>query len=88
VRQHVVRIALGLVVVALFVGYAAKFYRVDVGTRFDHLLYDTRLRLTAPGGIDDRIVILDIDERSLATPELGRWPWGRDVQAGLVRKLF
>ena len=86
-RQHVVRIALGLVVVALFVGYAAKFYRVDFVTRFDHLLYDTRLRLTAPGGIDDRIVILDIDERSLATPELGRWPWGRDVQAGLVRKL-
>jgi len=88
VRQHVVRIALGLVVVALFAGYAAKFYRVDFVTRFDHLLYDTRLRLTAPGGIDDRIVILDIDERSLATPELGRWPWGRDVQAGLVRKLF
>jgi adenylate cyclase len=88
VRQHVVRIALGLVVVALFVGYAAKFYRVDFVTRFDHLLYDTRLRLTAPDGVDDRIVILDIDERSLATPELGRWPWGRDVQAGLVRKLF
>ena len=87
-RQHVVRIALGLVVVALFVGYAAQFYRVDFVTRFDHLLYDTRLRLTAPGGIDDRIVILDIDERSLATPGLGRWPWGRDVQAGLVRKLF
>jgi adenylate cyclase len=88
VRQHVVRIALGLVVVALFVGYAAQFYRVDFVTRFDHLLYDTRLRLTAPGGMDDRIVILDIDERSLATPGLGRWPWGRDVQAGLVRKLF
>lgn len=87
-RQHVVRIALGLVVVALFVGYAAQFYRVDFVTRFDHLLYDTRLRLTAPGGSDDRIVILDIDERSLATPGLGRWPWGRDVQAGLVRKLF
>jgi len=90
VRQHVVCTALGLVVVALFVGYAARFYyRVDFVTRFDHLLYDTRLRLTAPGGIDDdRIVILDIDERSLATPELGRWPWGRDVQARLVRKLF
>jgi adenylate cyclase len=88
VRQHVVRIALGLVVVALFVGYAAQFYRVDFVTRFDHLLYDTRLRLTAPGGSDERIVILDIDERSLATPGLGRWPWGRDVQAGLVRKLF
>ena len=30
-----------------------------------------------PGKVDDRIVILDIDEKSLAVPELGRWPWSR-----------
>jgi adenylate cyclase len=88
VKQHLVRIALGLAVVAAFLGHAAKFYQIGFVTRLDHLLYDTRLRLTAPGTVDDRIVILDIDERSLATPELGRWPWGRDVVAGLVRKLF
>ncbi|HEU0259552.1 MAG TPA: adenylate/guanylate cyclase domain-containing protein [Burkholderiales bacterium] len=28
-----------------------------------------------PGGRDERIAILDIDERSLA--EVGRWPWSR-----------
>jgi adenylate cyclase len=38
--------------------------------------------------VDERIVILDIDEKSLATPGLGQWPWGRDVVAGLVAKLF
>jgi adenylate cyclase len=88
VKQHLVRIALGLAVLAAFLGHAGKFYEIGVVTRLDHLLYDTRLRLTAPGTVDDRIVILDIDERSLATPELGRWPWGRDVVAGIVGKLF
>ncbi len=41
-----------------------------------------------PGGVDERIVILDIDEKSLADPALGRWPWGRDKTAALVEKLF
>ncbi len=31
------------------------------------------------------IVIVAIDEKSIK--EIGRWPWGRDVQAGLVRKI-
>jgi adenylate cyclase len=41
-----------------------------------------------PGGVDERIVILAIDDKSLAAPGLGRWPWGRDVLAALVQKLF
>ena len=39
-----------------------------------------------PQGLDERIVILDIDEKSLG--EIGRWPWGRNLMAGLVEKLF
>jgi len=35
---------------------------------------------------DERIVILDIDEKSLA--EIGRWPWSRNVMAELNEKLF
>ena len=45
-----------------------------------------RLRMTMPRGVDERIVILDIDEKSLA--ELGRWPWNRKLMAELVDKLF
>ena len=37
-------------------------------------------------GRDERIVILDIDERSLG--EIGRWPWSRKVMAELTDKLF
>jgi adenylate cyclase len=79
---------LGLAVLALFVGHAARLYQLDLVNRLDHIAYDTRVRFTMPGGVDDRIVILDIDEKSLAAPELGRWPWGRDKVAALVDKLF
>jgi adenylate cyclase len=88
VKQHLVRVVLGLLLLAVFLGHAAKFYPIDLVTRLDDIIYDARLRLTMPGGVDDRIVILDIDEKSLATPELGRWPWGRDKVAKIVDKLF
>jgi adenylate cyclase len=42
--------------------------------------------MTMAGGRDERIVILDIDEKSLA--EIGRWPWSRSVMAQLNEKLF
>jgi adenylate cyclase len=49
--------------------------------------YDTRLRLTLPGGgIDKRIVIVDLDERSLAAE--GQWPWSRAKLADLMHELF
>jgi adenylate cyclase len=51
----------------------------------EQLAYDARLRLTAPRGMDDRVVIVDIDERSLATE--GHWPWPRDRLARLITRL-
>lgn len=35
----------------------------------------------------DHVIIVDIDEKSLAHPSLGQWPWSRIVLADLVRKL-
>lgn len=35
----------------------------------------------------DDVIIVDIDEKSLAHPSLGQWPWSRVVLADLVRKL-
>jgi adenylate cyclase len=72
--------------VLLFMGDAAKFYRLGFVQFIDAKLYDYRLRLTLPNKGDDRIVILDIDEKSLK--EEGRWPWGRDKMATLMDKLF
>lgn len=55
--------------------------------RFDYLAYDFRYELLPPvgGSRDHRIVVIDIDERSLAAE--GRWPWSRFRLATLVRKL-
>lgn len=33
------------------------------------------------------VVMVDIDEESLSRPELGQWPWSRDIMAKLVRNL-
>ena len=72
----------------VFVGHAATFYKIGFITRLEYIIYDYRLRLTMPGTVDDRVVILDIDERSLGPRALGRWPWSRDKIVGLLQKLF
>ena len=90
-KQHVVRIALGLIITLIFAVHAAKIKGVQIGfvNQLDNIIYDARLRLTMPRGVDDRIVILDIDERSLDPKTgLGRWPWGRDKIVTLLQKLF
>ena len=69
-----------------FVGHAARFYQAGFITQLDNIAYDTRLRVTMPRGVDPRIGILDSDEKSLG--EIGRWPWGRNLMAQLVEKLF
>ncbi|BCK86656.1 hypothetical protein MIZ01_0422 [Sideroxyarcus emersonii] len=78
--------ALGISLVLLFMGDAARLYRLGFVQFIDAKLYDYRMRLTLPNKADDRIVILDIDEKSLK--EEGRWPWGRDKLARLMDELF
>ena len=85
-KKHALLIALGLAIVVLFLGDAAKFYRLGFVQFIDAKLYDYRLLLTLPKTGDERIVILDIDEKSLK--EEGRWPWSRDKMAKLMDELF
>ncbi len=85
-KKHALLIGLGLLVVLFFLGDAAKFYHLGFVRFTDAKLYDYRMRLTLPGTTDDRIVIVDIDEKSLK--QEGRWPWGRDKLAALVDELF
>jgi len=85
-KQNIVRIVLGLVITLFFIGHAARYYEVPIITQLDNIVYDARLQLTMPRGVDERIVILDIDEKSLQ--EVARWPWPRDIMAELIEKLF
>jgi adenylate cyclase len=85
-KKHAVRIALGLMVVLAFAGHAGRYYRIPFVDRFENIIYDARLRLTMANNVDPRIVIIDIDEKSLAVE--GRWPWRRDKLGTMLDQLF
>ncbi|MFQ3666881.1 MAG: CHASE2 domain-containing protein, partial [Sphingomonadaceae bacterium] len=52
--------------------------------RADNLLYDAVLR-ERPRVASDRLLIVGIDNRSLAA--LGQWPWPRDTHARVIERL-
>lgn len=85
-KQQFARYTIGLIALAVLLGHAGRFYEIDLLTRLDAIIYDTKLRLTLPHDVDERVVIVNIDEKSLA--ELGRWPWSRDRLADLLTKVF
>jgi adenylate cyclase len=85
-RQHLPRYVLGLILLLGLLGHSAQIYRIGLIERLDAIYYDAKLRVTMPREVDQRIAIVDIDEKSLA--EQGRWPWGRDRLALLMDKLF
>ena len=88
VRKSLPRLMAGLAVTALVLGHVSGRLPISPIDRLENALYDAHLNLTLPGGTDPNIVILDIDEKSLALPELGRWPWGQDKMAAIVNTLF
>lgn len=85
-KQQWVRYALGVAFLLVLLGHASRVYQLAFVHHLDAIAYDSKLRLTHPGGVDDRVVILDIDEKSLS--EVGRWPWNRQQMATLVNRLF
>ena len=85
-KQNAQRITIGLGLALIFLCHSLGVIQIPALNKLDNYIYDARLRMTAPGGIDERIVILDIDEKSLA--EVGRWPWSRNKLAELTTRLF
>ena len=76
----------GGALLCVLLAHSLNYLEIVPLRRLDALLYDFRVRLLARGAVDERIVIIDIDERSLA--ELGRWPWSRLRLAELVDRIF
>jgi len=48
-RKNVVRIAMGLVIVAFFLGHTLDHYRIPILERFEAIIYDARLVLVGRG---------------------------------------
>ncbi|MGZ8220828.1 MAG: CHASE2 domain-containing protein [Methylobacter sp.] len=75
-----------VVITLVFMAHTAQWLNIPTLQRMENILYDLRLRTTVVNTVDPRIVIIDIDEESLAKE--GRWPWRRDKLAYLVDMLF
>ncbi len=84
--QRGVRLALSALILFVLLIDTTGLYKYPFLIQLENWTYDARLNFTRPDTLDERIVIVDIDENSLA--EVGRWPWGRDKLAIIVENLF
>jgi adenylate cyclase len=84
-RTHYLRIGFGLLVVVIFALHGSHVINFSFITSLEGSLYDMRLRATMPGDVNQQVVIIDIDEKSLK--QEGRWPWSRERLGELVGKL-
>lgn len=85
-KRHLIRTGLSLLILLVFLLHVGGHYRIDALDQLELFTYDQRVKLTTLGGVDSRIVIVDIDEKSLAAE--GRWPWSRNKLAMLLEHLF
>jgi adenylate cyclase len=85
-KRYLARAGLAILLTLLTLVHIMGLYTYPYVDEIENLLYDTRVRLSAPRGIDPRIVIVAIDEASLEAH--GHWPWTRDKLALLVEQMF
>jgi adenylate cyclase len=84
--KHWARIVITLLPLLFALGHASKTLNIGLIQTLDNIIYDAKLRSAMPQTLDSRIVVVDIDEKSLA--EIGQWPWSRNKLASLVDELF
>jgi adenylate cyclase len=86
--KRLIRIILSFLILAVLLADKEPIDWINLPfvDQLERIAYDVRLNATLPGGVDERIVILDLDEKSLS--EIGRWPWNRIVLAQMMNTLF
>jgi len=82
----VIRVGLGIAIVLACVLSEGEIAPLRWLQALELQAYDARLKLFMPRTVDPRIVILDIDEKSLIAE--GHWPWRRDKLALMLKQLF
>src|SRR6059036_935656 len=72
-------------VIPVLITAVLALYRPTSLARLDNAVYDSLLRSARTQPPGDRVVIVDVDERSLST--IGQWPWRRDLIGRLITRL-
>lgn len=84
--QRFIRYSLSLSLTVLFLLHVSNAIHIPFLSSIEHQAYDARLKITLPEHVDQQVVIVDIDEKSLAT--IGQWPWNRNILAKMNDVLF
>lgn len=85
-KSIIMRVAITLAVLLGFLLHVQGVLDVRLISQLENIAYDARVRLTMPGAGETDVVIVDIDERSIAIE--GHWPWPRDRLAALSEQLL
>ena len=85
-KQKLFRYSLGLLITFILFANASGIMPLRFVETLENLSYDFRLQLSLPAEVEKKVVIIDIDEKSLA--EIGQWPWERNILAKIVDQLF
>jgi adenylate cyclase len=83
--RALIRLGISALLFALFMVHVSGAVRFRLLDAVENFSYDARIRMTLPGTPDPRVVIVDMDERSLVTEG---WPWRRDKLGRLIEQLF
>jgi adenylate cyclase len=83
--RMLIRLGISGVVFAVFMLHTSGVVPSRLLTAIENVTYDTRIRMTMPGTPDPRIVIVDLDEKTLAAEG---WPFPRNRMGELVTRLL
>ena len=85
--RTLIRLLISGLILVLFLVHTAGWLPLRLLETIENFTYDARILLTMPRTVDPRVVIIDIDEKSLAAE--GQWQsWTRDKFAALVNNAF
>lgn len=84
--KRALRLFLSFAILVMFLLHTSGTFPLTLLEALERFAYDVKLNSTAPHSVDERIVIVDLDEKSLQ--QHGQWPWNRGVLANMVHKLF
>jgi adenylate cyclase len=85
-RRLLIQLGVSLILLAVMLVHVNGVFSVRWIAKVDAARHDFWVEAFPIQGLDERVVIVDIDEKSLK--EIGRWPWPRAQTARMTANLF